>query len=145
MSDWDNPSDYGEQFLRANANPDYIAAQFADVLRDMMRAFAADDPTAGVSRASSHLSMMFQLIARAPDPINAYSVCQIAVEDLRENRPTEYGREDPWSVAARSGLKMLVEQSCFDNAARGRTSKRQEAFARDIGAIGRRLKYYLED
>lgn len=144
MSDWDNPSDYGEQFLRANANVDYIAAQFADVLRDMMRAFAADDPAAGVARASSHLSQMFQLINRASDPISAYSLCLKAVENLHETRPEDYRQEDPWAVAARSGLKMLVEQSCFDNAARGRASRRQEAFARDVGAIGRRLQRYLE-
>lgn len=145
MSDWDNPSEYGERFLQANANPDYIAAQFADVLRDMMRAFAADDPAVAAHRASSHLSMMMQLVQRASDPINAYSLCLKAAEDLNENRSDDPRREDPWAVAARSGLKMLVEQSCFDNAARGRASKRQDAFARDIGAIGRRLKRYLED
>ena len=145
MGDWDNPSEYGEQFLQANANIESIAANFADALRDMMRAFAADDPTAAASRASSHVSLMLALIKRAPEPLNAYSLCRLAAENLQENGSDDTRSDDPWAIAARSGLKMLVEQSCFDNAARGRASKRQEAFARDIGAIGRRLKRYMED
>jgi hypothetical protein len=145
VSDWDNPSEYGELFLQANANAEYISAKFADVLRDMMRAFAADDPAVAAGRAATNLSMMFQLIQRSPEPVSAYLLCMSAAEDLQENWPDHTQQEDPWAIAARSGLKMLVEQSCFDNAARGRASKRRDAFGRDVGALGRRLRRYLEE
>jgi hypothetical protein len=137
MADPTDAKGFEEALLRANATPDNIAVELADVLRDLMRAVAANDSGGGVYRAATRMSRAMELIEHCPERLSWSRLLKDAVEDIRDaGRIDEL--DEPVIWAARAGLRYLVEQSCDDNAARGRASQRETAFLDEIAAIERR-------
>lgn len=70
---------------------------------------------------------------RMEDGVDFFDIFRRAVDHLRDVA-TENGRrnDDGYLDAARSGTRFLAESSCSDTGARGRASKRREAFLLDI-------------
>jgi hypothetical protein len=123
--------DFHERFLKANANPDFMAQQLADLLRNCVRAAAAtSDPTSQTYRASETLKFLIQLMSRA-ESIQPFELVEKAVGQI-----TVDGDDDPVNEAvihaAKMGTRFLVEESCDDNAARGRAAKRRDEFLQAI-------------
>jgi hypothetical protein len=127
--------DFGKAFLKANANKEFICAQFIDVLRDLIRAIAVrDDPSAPIWRATEHWKFITDLPSHCEERISTHEMFSTAVNALREA-----GEKDEIDgallIAARLGMSLYVESSCRDNAARGRTSKRRDRFLTAIRKI----------
>jgi len=141
MSDERFGKDFHEQFLEANANQQFITAELADVLRNLMRAVASNGPSAALYNASQQLEFALQLIKRCKEPLRLYDLLADAVEDVSD--VASYNEVDEARLdAARSGLRYLVESSCEDRAARGRIAQRLRAFERDITWIDEALEAY---
>lgn len=119
--------DFREAFLQANARPDFIASEFADVVRCLMRAVSADDGRGSVYQASEKMKFIADLMQRCPEPVSWYGMFFAAVEEIQNRIPDD--RDDhPYILAAKCGTKYLVELTATDNAARGRCRQRLEEF-----------------
>jgi hypothetical protein len=132
--------DFREAFLKANANLDFIGAQFADVLRDLMRAVSSNDPTDGAYRAAKKMDFVIDLLSRCDDKFSFYHLFLSALEEF-EVDSDEMGVESATVDAAQRGVKFLVERSCTDNAAKGRTSRRRADFLSAIKSIDEIREY----
>lgn len=119
--------DFSEQFLKANANPEFITHRFADVVRDLMRCVAADEPSRPLYSAAEGMKFVMELLKRCENPVTWYSIFTSAVASIHQMLP-EDGDDRLYLRAARDGLKYLVESSATDNAARGRASRRLSEF-----------------
>jgi len=119
--------DFGEAFLKANARPEFIASELADVIRYLMRAVSADDVSGPIYQASEKMNFVADLLQRCPDPVSWYGMFSDAVEEIQNCIP-----DDPddrrYVYAAKRGTKYLVELSATDNAARGRAARRLDEF-----------------
>lgn len=122
-----NDRDFGEAFLQANARPDFIASQFADVIRSLMRAVSADGASDAVYRASEKMQFVADLLQRCPEPVTWHGMFAGAVEEMQSLIPDD-DDDRRYVRAAKRGTKYLVELSCSDPAARGRSAKRQSEF-----------------
>jgi hypothetical protein len=123
-----------EEFLKANANPNFIAAQFADVVRDLMRAIAAGDPSHGLYHVSQRMNLVIDLWKRCPEELSAETLLYSSLRDILGSG-ADGPVDEATTQAARSGLKYLIEKSCHDQAARGRASRRETEFLRDVEFI----------
>jgi hypothetical protein len=126
MGDDDN-DDFREAFLRANAREDFIVAQLADMLRDLMRAVSSDDVSGKAWSAGEQMTFVCKLIARSETPLSWHRLMSDAVRSITDNIPEDPDDQKLISAAKR-GMKYLVECSATDNAARGRASKRRTEF-----------------
>ncbi len=133
--------DLGEQFLQANSNVDYMASHLADCLRNCMRAVAATEPSSATYKAVQDFDMLLKLLVRSKG-IRFGELFDKAIAELRPERaePTGEGSayryyEHTILTAAETGLQLLVESSCADNAAKGRTSSRRSDFLSAIKSI----------
>ncbi|RWL85672.1 MAG: hypothetical protein EOR67_21625 [Mesorhizobium sp.] len=124
--------DFRESFLRANANLDFISYQFADVVRNLMRAAASSDPSSAVYKAAEKMNFVADLLSRTEEKFGFYHVFEKAITELTDSTEQERGVETAIVAAAKDGMKFLVERSCDDNAARGRTSRRRQEFLSSI-------------
>ncbi|EZP66164.1 hypothetical protein BV96_04587 [Sphingomonas paucimobilis] len=119
--------DFREAFLQANARPEFISSEFADVIRYLMRAVSADDGNGPIYQASEKMKFVADLLQRCPDPVSWYGMFSDAVEEIQNSIP-----DDPddrrYVHAAKRGTKYLVELSATDNAARGRAARRLDEF-----------------
>jgi hypothetical protein len=124
-------NDYREAFLKANANPEFIASEIADLIRSLVRAFAADDPSSPTLSAVQKMEFVLDLIRRCDEPLTWYKLFTAAFDEIHEAIP-----DDPYDRmyihAAQRGMKYLVERSALDNAARGRASRRLDEFRQAI-------------
>jgi len=120
-------ADFGEAFLQANARPDFIASQFADVIRSLMRAVSADGASDAVYRASEKMKFVTDLLQRCSERVTWHGMFTGAVEEIQSAIP-EDDDDRRYVRAAKRGTKYLVELSCTDPAASGRASKRQNEF-----------------
>jgi len=120
-----------EDFLKANANTDYMAARLADCLRDCMRAVAADSPDSRRYYAVQNFSMLIRQLKHWENP-NLHELFAKAIDHLRPLHPPwddpRHAVERAYIVAAEHGIKFLTELTSRDTAARGRTSRRQSEF-----------------
>jgi hypothetical protein len=134
--------DFREIYLKANARPEYIKSCLADVIRNLMRAVAADDHIRGSFAASEELIQVFELIKRCDEHINFHSLMSAAVDEIKECLPED--RDDRRYIrAAQQGVKYLVESSATDNAARGRASQRLSNFLAMIEFSARARRGHL--
>jgi len=120
-------TNYREQFLQANARSEYITAEVTEVIRNLLRAVAADDPSSATWKAAEQMDTVVELIKRYDQPLNFYGIMLAAVKDFQENLPEQEWDRD-YVRAAQQGIKYLTEISATDNAARGRASKRLDEF-----------------
>jgi hypothetical protein len=129
--------DFKEAFLKANANKVFICAQFVDVLRDLIRAVAVrDDPSVPVYRAVEQWKFIIDLVQRCEEPVLAKDLFSTAVEALRvSDQDQQDDVEEAVLSAARRGMSFYMEASCTDNAARGRTSRRERDFLSAVESI----------
>ena len=75
-----------EVFLKGNANAEYIASTFTDVLRDLMRATAAKrDPIDGIIRATEKWNILLDLLAHYKEPLSWAKLFEEAVLKLRHD------------------------------------------------------------
>jgi hypothetical protein len=126
--------DFHEAFLKANANLDFIASQFADVLRNLMRALAAHDPSAATYRAAEQMNFVVQLLSRTDEKFGFFALFGRTVEFMNDKRETP-DVEGAIIEAAKSGVRFLVERSCDDNAATARSSRRRDEFLNAVRYI----------
>ncbi|MBQ1498416.1 MAG: hypothetical protein IIZ38_08880 [Sphingomonas sp.] len=122
---------FREAFLYANANRDFISSELADVLRYLVRAMVADDPSSSLSGAAQKMSFVEDLLQRCQEPLTWYDLFQASVDDIRNGIPDD---ADEWRYirAAKKGTKYLVEGSARDNLAAARASKAFDAFRNAI-------------
>jgi len=119
--------DFRERFLKGNANSRYMGHHLAELVRSLVRAMATNSDTSSqLFRASEILTTLIQLMSRADD-LRPGEIVQEAAQDLAIEEPRDRVNEAILD-AARMGTRYLVESSCADNAARGRSSKRREEF-----------------
>lgn len=131
-----------QAFREANANPEFIARHFADVLRDLMRAVAVKDATLGgqTYKAAQAWEEMEQLLALADPKIDMRTIFDLAVDDIRaglavaENDERGQLRLD----VARAATQFLIEKSCADNAATARASGRWDRLLHSLSLLGYR-------
>ena len=138
--------DFGEQFLQANANVDCMAHKLADCLRNCMRAVATNDPSSAAFNATQEFDLFLKLLVRS-EGVRLGILFDKAIEAIRPVQPdftSELSAYDEYAQsimqAAQDGIRYLVENSCGDNAARGRTSQRKSDF---LSAIKRNLLIHL--
>ena len=138
----DDGDNFPDQFTRANANLDFIAAQFADVLRNLMRAASSDDPSDGAFRASQQMDFVVELLSKTTEKFGFYHLFMKSIEEFKDD--TEWASVEHTEIAAaRRGMKYLVERSCSDSAARGRASRRRTEFLSAIKHIDEMKDYRL--
>lgn len=138
-----------EDFLRVNANTDYMAGVLADCLRDCMRAVAADSPDDRRNRGVQHFSTLLRQFKHWQEP-NLYDLFGKAIDELRPSHPDQYDDrkaiERAYIVAAERGIRFLTELTASDPAAGGRASRRQSEFMTAIKwideAVERSHRYY---
>ncbi|MBI1650125.1 hypothetical protein [Hyphomicrobium sulfonivorans] len=129
----DGMEDFGERFLKANANVDYMASVLAQMLRNCMRASASQDP-AGQTYEAMQNYMTLQKLVGYSEGVKAYELFEKAIAELRIDE--QNNRVDAAIVhAAKMGLRVLVEKSCYDGAAGGRASRREDEFLNAIERI----------
>lgn len=126
---------FREAFLKGNANPEFITAQFADLVRDLMRVVAAGDPAHRRYEACEKIKFIMDLWARCPGSASTPKCLQDAIDQVVVLKPLD-DVDLAMIRAARSGVKYLVERSCHDPAAVARASRRGSEFIRDIELIG---------
>jgi len=118
---------FREAFLSANARRDFITSEFADVVRDLARAIAANDSSGAVYKASEKMKFCVDLLQRCPDPISWYSLFADSVAAIKDEIPDDLD-ERRYIDAARRGTKYLVEISASDGFAAARASKAYDSF-----------------
>lgn len=126
-----------ETFLKGNANPDFIGAKFAELIRDLMRAVASNSPSSEAYRAAKQMDYIAELLAHAQERLSFQFLFEKALGEFETpngNRP-ELPIDEATLNAARRGIKYLVERSCTDSAANARASRRQHEFLSAIEAI----------
>jgi hypothetical protein len=119
-------SEFREAFLQANARPDFIASEFANVIRYLMRAVSADDG-GSVAEASEKMQFVNQLLQRCQEPVSWYGIFSEAVKEMQEFIPADPD-DRRYVHAAKRGTKYLVELSATDGAAGGRAARRLREF-----------------
>jgi len=124
-----------ENSIKLNANKDFICGEFTEVLRDLVRSVAAsEDCHGGIYRGAERMEFVEKLLAECEDDISWRDLFSAAIQQLRPERDwNDY--DFPFIKAAQSGMSMLMEMTCHDNAARGRSSKRQSEFLMSIRRI----------
>ncbi len=140
----ESDSDFHEAFLKSNANLEFISLQFADVIRDLMRAaVASDGGAAAVSRAARQMKFVVDLLSQTEEKFGFHHIFQRAISDINIDAFNHPERDA--LIAAQDAVKYLVESSCHDAAARGRASRRLAEFYRAIPMIeDGRLTYELK-
>lgn len=123
----------GDQFLRINANVDYMAGELAEILRNCMRAAASGEPTSQTYRAAQGFQTLLKLIGYS-ESVRTYELFEKAIASITVENERD-GVESATIHAAQMGMRYLVEKSCGDGAARGRASKRQDEFFAAIKEI----------
>jgi hypothetical protein len=136
MSDKDG--EFGDVFLNENANVSYIADRLTECIRNCMRAIASQDAGSASYRAAEDFKLVLSLLVRSKS-VGIQDLFNRAVAELTPRYPEISGAENRYQRrilnAAESGLQLLVETTCKDNAARGRTAKREASFLSSIEQI----------
>lgn len=137
----DDKNDAEERFLKANANADFMANRLAECLRNCMRAVAGGDSSSGVYRAAQDFDILLKLLVHS----EGVRLSELFGKAIEEIKPSPLQISGEWLAskdydhaiisAAQSGLQLLVESSCADNAARGRASQRERSFLQSIKDI----------
>lgn len=117
-------NDVHDQFIRLNANRAFITNRFTEVLRDLVRAISiASSPDERIYTAADGMNFVGKLLAHYEEDISWSQLFSAAVENLRKwDADKRY--EKPAFDAARTGMSLIAELSCTDNAAEGRISKK---------------------
>jgi hypothetical protein len=124
-----------DEFLKVNANADYIAYQLAEMIRNCMRATASQDPTGQTYRAMKNFNAVQRLIGYA-GPVKGLDVFEKALSQLRVTCREEDDTDAAILNAAKAGVQMLTDMSCSDDAARSRARKRQYDFVAALERVG---------
>lgn len=118
---------FGQRFIEANANNEFIASYVAQVLRDLMRAAVAVDRSRQLFNASRNVDFIIKLVKAAREPLDIHQILESA---LSEFDPRDERSEHRTALvdAACAGVRFYVERSCHDNAAEGRSEQRAVTF-----------------
>src|SRR5262249_13522785 len=100
-----------EAFLKDNPKPEHIAANFGNVLRHLMRAFAAkSDYTTNLFQAEKSWQYMWKLVERCEEPLSWYCLFDKALEGLRDDRGPELSElDEAYREVARAGMSLYVD------------------------------------
>ncbi|MGF1629170.1 MAG: hypothetical protein ACFCUT_06835 [Kiloniellaceae bacterium] len=119
---------FREDFLQANANKEFIGAQFTEVVRHLMRAIGATStPDYAISRAAEQMQFVLELLQRTEEHITFRDLFAQAAANLGDI-PPRGDRLDDMVDAAQIGISLIAELTCADNTALARASKRENEF-----------------
>lgn len=120
----ENEKESGQQICEPNTTMDSMAVMLAEVIRCCMRAAAGRGSTSAA--AAMHLSSFIRLTSAAK-PVECHSLVTAVLKELSI---TERGNDVDQAIleAARMGVRVFVERTCRDGAARGRASIRESGF-----------------
>ena len=125
-----------EVFLKGNANAEYIASTFTDVLRDLMRATAAKrDPIDGIIRATEKWNLLLDLLAHYKEPLSWAKLFEEAVLKLRHDPSDHDNISRAIQEVARAGMSLYVERTCGDGFGSARASKKETQLLDSIQAL----------
>jgi len=126
-----------EAFLAANANTNFIAHHAAEVLRNLVRAWASGSNSGGVYNAAEEMKLVSELWERCQDKPTFHQLFRRIIEIVSEDEPDGFKHpvEDAILRAAQAGAKFMVERSCDDGAAKARASRREGEFLSAIDYI----------
>jgi DNA-binding MarR family transcriptional regulator len=104
-------AEWTEAFLKDNPKPEHIAANFGNVLRHLMRAFAAkSDYTTNLFEAEKSWRYMWKLVERCEEPLSWYCLFDKALEGLRDDRGPELSElDEAYRQVARTGMSLYVD------------------------------------
>lgn len=132
-----------ERHLKANANEAYMAGVAAELIRNCMRGVAAQNNANAAYGATKEFVTLVKLIRYLPGA-NLMQIFSDAINEIRPPRDDDIGNKETFAdryyersihSAATAGVRFLVEQSCRDNAAKGRSSRRESEFLDALGRI----------
>ncbi len=102
-----------------------FGCQYAEVIRNFLRALAADNPTNSICTAAELISSAQTYLDRLPPDVGWHQILERAIEQLRT--PVSANRLDrEYLVLARAGLKFMAELTTSDGFSAARTSKARQ-------------------
>ncbi len=128
--DTPDDGDFRERLLKANANADSIARQFALAVNGVMR--AAINGSEKKYDALQHLKFMFDLVERTEEQISLGTLADAAVDEMRLGPSCAAPIDCSIDHVVHAALKYYLELIANDNAAAGRRSKRLEGLVQAI-------------
>ena len=124
---------FSEAFLKANANEPFIAAQFAEFIRNILRSTITSGYSNQKYAAVDNLKFCFALLRNA-EQVHFLDLVDQIIEDLEV--PDDRQRTDSFGRAvlraSKSGTQVLIERTCKDGAAKARASRRESEFLQAI-------------
>lgn len=115
---------------RPAANPyeSIVEQHFGVALRSLMRAVAADDPYGPLHKAATHMDRFLRDSSQFKVSLDYGKIFRNVIVEIRGN--VEHARMRDYEAVnvAEKGLMFLIETSCVDSAAAGRTSRRLDTF-----------------
>lgn len=101
---------------------------FEDLVVNLLRAVASEDPRTACSRTGELMKKIFDAAKKHSEEPDFVELVFSAISAARRNLEFE-SRDDHLTVrAAKRGLSYLAEASCSDSAAAGRAAKRRNDF-----------------
>jgi hypothetical protein len=123
MARSDDPHD---AILKANANVEHMSSLLADFVRAIMRSTATNGRSSQAYNAMEALTEFLRHLPHAED-VRTYDLIEKTIDDLTVE-VDENSLDCDRVRAAKMGMRYLIEASCRDGAARGRSAKRMDEF-----------------
>jgi DNA-binding MarR family transcriptional regulator len=104
-------AEWTEAFLKGNAEPDYIARHFGNILSHLMRAVAAkSDYSTNLFKAERSWRYMWKLVERCEEALSWYDLFDEAVKGLRDDGGRELSDLDgAYREVVRTGMSLYID------------------------------------
>ncbi|RVT91287.1 hypothetical protein [Sphingomonas crocodyli] len=122
-----------ERLPYANANPEYVGHELADLVRKLLRASTSRQPHASASAAVMMFDQLVQRVAMLSRS-DLYTSFTVAIDELSPSHQRG-GKRDLWTSAAEDGARYYVELSSKDSFAAARSSKAELNFRDSVRRI----------
>ena len=110
-----------EASFQADATPERVAHEMADLIRDLIRAASSENDNG--SKAAQQMETTMRYVTRCSEPISWWRIFSDALGMIRANLP-ENKHDSKYLNVATSGMKFFVESTAVDNFAKGRAVQR---------------------
>ena len=116
-----------------------LNARFAEILRDLMRAVAANDPVVSISSAARMMSQFDAINREKSERVDWHKIFDGAVQLLQPQRP--YDEIDhEFLRLSKTTLKYLAELTATDEFSAARISKSRSAVEDEMKFVQQRRK-----